>query len=98
MPAPRTFVASNGQFVKMQQPRRQLAPEIKHDLESMSSTLRKLGLIWLAWTAAGLFYATQDFTARLYRSETVPWVPVVAGWMVSMYICAAFTPLLLWLG
>ncbi|MFL6620387.1 MAG: sensor histidine kinase [Povalibacter sp.] len=64
----------------------------------MSSSMRKLGLIWLAWTAAGLFYATQDFTTRLYRSETIPWVPIVAGWMLSMYICAVFTPLLLWLG
>jgi signal transduction histidine kinase len=61
-------------------------------------TLRRLATIWLAWTAAGLFYFTQDFVPRLYRNETVPWLDVFVGWMAAMYICAVFTPAILWLG
>ena len=53
---------------------------------------------WLAWTAAGLFYITQDFMTRLSRNESIPWRDEVLGWMAAMYICAAFTPLILWLG
>jgi signal transduction histidine kinase len=64
----------------------------------MNPMVRRLCLIWLAWTAAGLFYATQDVMLRAYRSEAVPWLPVFGGWMLSMYICAAFTPTMLWLG
>lgn len=53
---------------------------------------------WLAWTAAGLFYITQDFMERLSRSESIPWRNTLVGWMTAMYICAAFTPAILWLG
>jgi sensor histidine kinase YesM len=51
----------------------------------------------LAWTAAGLFYTTQDFVLRLSRHEATSW-RIVMGWMSAMYICAAFTPAILWLG
>lgn len=64
----------------------------------MKQTARKLLLIWLAWTAAGVFFATQDFMTRLYRNEHIPWLPVFAGWIAAMYICAVFTPAILWLG
>ena len=40
----------------------------------MAQRLRSLATIWLAWTAAGLFYFTQDFVPRLYRKEAVPWL------------------------
>lgn len=64
----------------------------------VSPMLRKAAWIWLAWTAAGLFYITQDFVPRLYRNESVPWPQLFTGWMVAMYICAAFTPPILWAG
>jgi len=35
---------------------------------------------------------------RLYRSEAIPWLSIFAGWMSAAYICAAFTPAILWLG
>src|SRR5262245_20618881 len=60
--------------------------------------VRKAATIWLAWTAAALFYISQEFVPRLYRNETVPWAPLFAGWMAAMYICAVFTPAILWLG
>jgi two-component system, LytTR family, sensor kinase len=67
-------------------------------LRPSSPTLRRWATYWLAWTADGLFYITQDFMARLSRNESIPWRNVVIGWMAAMYICAAFTPAILWLG
>lgn len=64
----------------------------------MKPTARKLLWIWLAWTVAGVFLATQDLTTRVYHSEPIPWFPVFAGWMAAMYVCAVFTPAILWLG
>src|SRR5580692_421288 len=67
-------------------------------LRPSSPTLPRWAKYWLAWTAAGLFYITQDFMTRLSRNESIPWRNVVMGWMAAMYICAAFTPAILWLG
>jgi two-component system LytT family sensor kinase len=67
-------------------------------LRLSSPTLTRWTKYWLAWTAAGLFYVTQDFMARLSRNEAVPWRNLLIGWMAAMYVCAAFTPLILWLG
>ena len=53
---------------------------------------------WLAWTAAGLFYITQDFMTRLSRNQAILWRNIFVGWMSAMYICAAFTPGILWMG
>ena len=64
----------------------------------MRRRLRLVGLIWLAWTVAGLFYIIQDAVPRLYRGGAVPWKYVFVGWMTGMYVCAALTPAVLWLG
>jgi two-component system, LytTR family, sensor kinase len=64
----------------------------------LSPIARHVAWLWLAWTLAGLFYITQDFVPRLYRKEIVPWPQLFVGWMAAMYICAAFTPAILWLG
>jgi signal transduction histidine kinase len=66
--------------------------------QSFSATIRRGVLYWLAWTAAGLFYITQDFVTRLSHNESIPWRNVVIAWMAAMYICAVFTPPILWLG
>jgi sensor histidine kinase YesM len=55
-------------------------------------------VVWLGWTIAGLFYIIQETVPRLYRGGAVPWKYVFVGWMTGMYICAALTPVLLWLG
>jgi signal transduction histidine kinase len=60
--------------------------------------IRLIAGVWLAWTIAGLFYISQDSVPRLYRGEAVPWKYVFVGWMAGMYVCAALTPALLWLG
>jgi two-component system LytT family sensor kinase len=60
--------------------------------------IRLIAGIWLAWTVAGVFYITQDSVPRLYRGQPVAWKYVFVGWMTGMYVCAALTPALLWLG
>jgi sensor histidine kinase YesM len=62
------------------------------------STIRRWATIWLAWTAAGLFYISQDFMTRLSSKEAISWRNEFLAWMAAMYICAAFTPFILWLG
>src|SRR5690349_18610587 len=64
----------------------------------MRQRIRLVGGIWLGWTVAGLFYIIQDAVPRLYRGGAVPWKYVFVGWMAGMYVCAALTPVLLWLG
>ncbi|MEO5823614.1 MAG: histidine kinase [Vicinamibacteraceae bacterium] len=59
---------------------------------------RRLLAVWLAWTAAGVFFITRESLMRLYRGELVPWVPVIVGWLASVYIWAALTPAILWAG
>ena len=61
-------------------------------------SLRRYALYFLAWTINGLFSFSRDVARRLYWHETSPWRDVFYSWMVGTYLCAAFTPLLLWLG
>src|SRR5438045_4217030 len=56
------------------------------------------GMYLLAWTAAGLFYFSQQLARRLYWNDTGKWADDLVSWMVEMYIYAAFTPAILWLG
>jgi two-component system LytT family sensor kinase len=60
--------------------------------------IRLMAGLWLAWTVVGLFYITQDSVPRLYRGQPVAWKYVFVGWMAGMYVCAALTPAVLWLG
>jgi len=64
----------------------------------MRQWIRMIAGLWLAWTIVGLFYITQDSVPRLYRGQAIPWKYVFVGWMTGMYVCAALTPALLWLG
>ena len=64
----------------------------------MRQRIRLILVVWLGWTIAGLFYIVQDTVPRLYRGGAVPWKYVFVGWMTGMYVCAALTPALLWLG
>ncbi|MBI2686538.1 MAG: histidine kinase [Acidobacteria bacterium] len=58
----------------------------------------RYGIYFLAWTAAGLFYFSQELALRLYRTDPTPWQHVLFNWMAGMYVSAALTPLLLWAG
>ena len=67
-------------------------------LRLSSPTVRNWRTYWLAWTAAGLFYISQDLMTRLSRNEPIPWRNVIILWMAAMYVCAAFMPPILRLG
>src|SRR4051794_41801441 len=60
--------------------------------------LRRLALIFLAWTGAGLFYFTQDATRNFLWHVPIPWWRTLVSWLVGIYLSAAFTPAILWLG
>jgi two-component system LytT family sensor kinase len=64
----------------------------------MRERIRLIVGVWLGWTIAGLVYIIQDTVPRLYRGGAVPWKYVFVGWMTGVYVCAALTPALLWLG
>ena len=53
---------------------------------------------FLAWTAFGLFNFSRELTRRLYWHEPTHWQETLASWMVAIYITAALTPAVLWLG
>jgi two-component system LytT family sensor kinase len=59
---------------------------------------RKYLAYFCAWTVVGLFNFSRDLTRRLYLHESTRWQGLLATWMVGMYICAALTPAILWLG
>jgi two-component system, LytTR family, sensor kinase len=63
----------------------------------IEKAMRRWVKYWIAWTGAGLLYISQDFMTRLSRNESIPWRNTFIGWMSAMYICAAFTPAILWL-
>ena len=54
--------------------------------------------IFLVWTVFGLFYFTQDLTRKLLWGDPNPWWHSLVSWLIGVYLCAAFTPLILWLG
>src|ERR1044071_1706821 len=68
-----------------------MSPQVRKQIKLIAG-------LWLAWTVVGLFYITQDSVPRLYRGEAVAWKYVFVGWMAGMYVCAALTPAVLWLG
>jgi len=53
---------------------------------------------FLAWTVFGLFNFSRELTRRLYWHEPTHWGEMLVSWMVGVYVTAALTPLVLWLG
>lgn len=53
---------------------------------------------FFAWTVFGLFNFSRELTRRLYWHEPTRWRETLASWMVGVYITAALTPAVLWLG
>src|SRR6185436_3190998 len=61
--------------------------------------LLTIGGIFLAWTAAGLFYLTQDLIRnKVFFRDPTPWWHYLLTWLSGVYLYAIFTPVLLWLG
>jgi two-component system, LytTR family, sensor kinase len=59
--------------------------------------LRLYLTLFLAWTSVGLFFLSQDVARRYFFGDAQPWREATY-WMVRVYVSAAFTPFILWLG
>jgi signal transduction histidine kinase len=68
-------------------------PRTNPALRPLRSFLFVLG----AWTLVGLFYLSQDAGRRSFFGDPRPWQEMTY-WAVRVYVSAAFTPLILWLG
>jgi len=60
--------------------------------------MRRYAAYFFGWTVIGLFNFSRDLTRRLYLHEPTRWQQLLVSWMVGMYISAALTPAILWLG
>jgi signal transduction histidine kinase len=93
------FVKRIGQLVKPHFHFAIVRTRIEETMSRLTrSTIRRWLMYWLAWTAVGLFYISQDFMTRIARSEDLRIRTVVIVWMSAVYISAAFTPTVLRLG
>lgn len=53
---------------------------------------------FFAWTVFGFFNFSRELTRRLYWHEATHWQEMLVSWMVGVYLTAALTPVVLWLG
>jgi two-component system LytT family sensor kinase len=65
---------------------------------SSKRKLQRYLAYFFAWTAFGLFNFSRELTRRLYWHEPTHWQEMLTSWMVGVYITAALTPAVLWLG
>ena len=60
--------------------------------------LRIYAACFLAWTVFGLFFFSQSITQKLVSHDPTPWWHFLLSWLTGVYIWAALTPAVLWLG
>lgn len=70
---------------------------ISSSARSANNRLRGFLIGFGVWTLVGLFYLSQDASRRSFFGEPRPWQEAMY-WAVRVYVSAAFTPLILWLG
>jgi two-component system LytT family sensor kinase len=59
---------------------------------------RRYAAYWIAWTVFGLFFFTQDVSRQLLWNSPIPWWSYLLTWMFSVWLYAAVTPAMLWMG
>ena len=60
--------------------------------------LKAYALYLLVWTLLGLFWCTQDLARKTLWHDPTPWWHYLVSWLKSVYIVAALTAGVLWLG
>jgi hypothetical protein len=55
------------------------------------------GLIFLAWTFYGLFFASQSYLRTSYYGYPAEWQNILVVWLICAYAWALLTPPVLWL-
>lgn len=59
---------------------------------------QRVAAYFLVWTAAGLFFLSQDLSRRLLWPDPTPWWHYLVSWLLGVYLFAALTPAVLWFG
>jgi two-component system LytT family sensor kinase len=60
--------------------------------------LVRFGLGVLIWTLAGLFFFTEDLSRKALWDTPTPWWRFLISWLIGVWLAAALTPGVLWLG
>jgi two-component system, LytTR family, sensor kinase len=60
--------------------------------------LVRYGTYVLIWTIFGVFFFTQDLSRKIFWSDPTPWWHYLVSWLVGVWLIAALTPSILWLG
>lgn len=63
-----------------------------------SSSLRSFAIAFAVWTAAGVFFCSQDLSRSLYWDDPTPAWRYLATWLLAVWLNAAVTPAMLWMG
>jgi sensor histidine kinase YesM len=50
------------------------------------------------WTVFGIFFFSQGLVQKFFSGDPTPWWHYLVTWLTGMYLCAALTPAILWLG
>lgn len=64
----------------------------------LKRALRAYALYFLVWTVLGLFFFSSTEAQNLHFQIPTPWRQTLASWLIGVYVCALFTPAILWLG
>src|SRR6185437_9573467 len=65
---------------------------------ALKRRLRNYSLYLLAWTVFGLFFFSQGLAQKYLSADPTPWWHYLVSWLTGVYIMAALTPGVLWLG
>ncbi|MGH9629909.1 MAG: sensor histidine kinase, partial [Bryobacteraceae bacterium] len=65
---------------------------------ALKRNLHAYAVIFLAWTALGVFFFSQGLVQKLLSQDPTPWWHYLVSWLTGVYLCAALTPAILWLG
>lgn len=60
--------------------------------------LREYAIYFLIWTVVGLFFFSQGLTQKFFSRDSTPWWHYLVSWMTGVYVSAALTPAVVWLG
>lgn len=66
--------------------------------DAFKRRLRNYGIYFLIWTVVGLFFFSQGLTQKFLSRDPSPWWHYFVSWMTGVYVSAALTPAVLWLG
>jgi two-component system, LytTR family, sensor kinase len=63
-----------------------------------SSRVRRYALYFLAWTLVGVFFFSESLTQSLITRDPTRWWGLLASRVVGIYVLAALSPIIFWLG